>query len=160
MSKPGPQIARIIAEPPPTRLVPAAEAARQAAAAHVWRSAYEQGARAGWAAGWAAATEQNEVSSAEGPKFQLELSQECARLFSRPKSRRQNTPEEEPIKHDLSSMGGGTAERARLQHKRRLYGENAERIIESENAAEAHFRAEASRSGAHYWPVVPLRNSQ
>ncbi|CAN8061497.1 unnamed protein product [Agarophyton chilense] len=159
MSNRGSQIARIIAESPPSELVPAAEAARQAAAAHVWRSAYEQGARAGWTAGWAAASSPSPTSSVDDPPIQLQMSEEYARLFSRPKPRQQETPQEEPEEFDLRTIGGGSAQQERLQQKSRLYGEQAEKVVESENMSNAIFRAEASRTGAPYWPVVPLRDT-
>lgn len=196
----------MISEPPPTEVISVSKAAQEAASGYVWRTAYDQGARAGWAAGWTAGLDARDSSvpnarpetqrkrPEEGPSdppsnhqrespqqppapsetpfvesapssaqpestsFHLELSDEFMRVINRPKPK--PSPEDvlgdEDDTLDLCNVAGGTAQRARRDKKRSLYGNDAERVMEMENHADAVFRSRVSSTGAHYWPVIPL----
>ncbi|PXF49560.1 hypothetical protein BWQ96_00630 [Gracilariopsis chorda] len=206
MAAPPSHLLRMISEPPPTEVVSVSEAAQQAASGFVWRTAYAQGARAGWAAGWAAGLDargssapglrleaqrkrppqgppapsshqqpeslQQPPASSETPftepsrssaepesaSLRLELSDEFMRLINRPKPKpsQGEARTDQEVTPDLSHLAGGTAQRARREKKRAMYGNDAERVMEMENHADAVFRSRVSSTGAHYWPVIPL----
>lgn len=148
--------------PPPQPFERPSEAARKAAAAYVWQSSYEQGAHAGWKAGWNAAFDTNTppFSEQNSSAVQLELNEEWARFFSRPKTKDKTKEDDIPDLSDLSALGGGVSQRERLRKKRELYAHVATRIVEEENVADALFQTEVDRTGAQYWPVLALRNPE
>lgn len=159
------------------------EAAARAAATYVWDESHKKGVEAGWAAGWAAAMaevsaglsqdtsarenavslEQDEdgSSSSEG---QLELDSTWAALFVEGAARRaaeRRADDAGSTKRPRVALDlGGTVEAARTERAKRMYGEDATRIMETEAELAASFDALLAKSKASLWPVLSIREGE
>lgn len=159
-----------------------ADAASRAAAAYVWNGSHQKGLEAGWAAGWAAAmTEMSEGPTPDERKLDVpkpleeeldpssndenyELDSEWAALFVNGAARRAAERRADNIENAkrrrVALDLGGAAEAARIHDAKKMYGEDATRLLETEAGLLATFDELVARSKASLWPVLSIREGE